>query len=253
MSMGSDQRFEGKTIIVTGGTSGIGLAIARVFASEGAAVAIVGRDQERGESALREVRAMTNRAIFIRADVAQVSDTQKMVRTFNQEIGPVDILCNNAATKKLSRVAEMPVPVWDEVMASNLRGPFLCCQAVLQQMAERRRGVIINVGSIAGVAGYAGGAAYCSSKSALIMLTKVLALECAEFGIRVNCIVCGAFPTPMFFQTVSDSDQVKAEIPVGRLGQVEEVGKVASFLASEDASFMTGSVLVIDGGRTAGR
>src|SRR5712691_8620676 len=153
--------------------------------------------------------------------------------------------------RKLHKVVDMPVEVWDSVIDTNLRAPLLFAKYSLPHM--KSGGSIINIGSIAGISGYAGGAAYCSSKAALVMLTKVLALECAESGIRANCIVCGAFPTQMFYEAGSNPEKVGQMIPLKRVGAVEEVGKTAAFLASDDSSYTTGAVLVLDGGFTAGR
>jgi NAD(P)-dependent dehydrogenase (short-subunit alcohol dehydrogenase family) len=246
-------KLENKVAIVTGGTSGIGFGVAKVLIQEGARVAIVGRNKQRGEEAVRELQHVTDQAgvLYLEADVSQVGDVQRAVEACVAQYGHIDILCNNAAVRKIHKVLDMPVEVWDEVLTTNLRGPFLFAKHALPHM--KTGGSIINIGSVAGIAGYIGGAAYCSSKAGLVMLTKVLALESAERGIRANCIVCGAFPTPMFYQAGGIPEQVTVRIPLKRLGDVEEVGKAVAFLASEDCSYATGAVLVLDGGFTAGR
>jgi NAD(P)-dependent dehydrogenase (short-subunit alcohol dehydrogenase family) len=245
-------KLKNKVAIVTGGTAGIGFGIARVLLQEGARVALVGRDRERGEAAIAELRHPDNQVIYLEGDVAKADDVKRVVESCVGEYGGhIDVLCNNAAIRRIHSVADMPVDVWDSVIATNLRGPFLFAKFGLPYM--RAGGSIINIGSIASVTGYSGGAAYCSSKAALTMLTKVLALEAAENHIRANCIVCGVFPTPMFYETGGDARQIAPMIPWQRLGRIEEVGTVAAFLASDDSSYMTGSVLVLDGGFTAGR
>jgi len=244
-------KLKDKVAIVTGGTGGIGFGIAKVLLKEGALVAVVGRDQRRGEEAASELRRVNDQVIYLKADVSKVEDVQRAVEICVAEYGHIDILCNNAAMRKLHKVVDMPIEVWDSVIDTNLRAPLLFAKYSLPHM--KAGGSIINIGSIAGVAGYVGGAAYCSSKAALVMLTKVLALECAESGIRVNCIVCGAFPTRMFYEAGSNPEKVGQMIPLKRVGAVEEVGKTAAFLASDDSSYTTGAVLVLDGGFTAGR
>ena len=244
-------KLKDKVAIVTGGTGGIGFGIAKVLLQEGARVAVVGRDQRRGEEAASELRRVNDQVIYLKADVSKVEDVQRAVETCVAEYGHIDILCNNAAMRKLHKVVDMPIEVWDSVIDTNLRAPLVFAKYSLPHM--KAGGSIINIGSIAGVAGYIGGAAYCSSKAALVMLTKVLALECAEGGIRANCIVCGAFPTQMFYEAGGDPEKIAPMIPLKRVGDVEEVGKAAAFLASEDSSYTTGAVLVLDGGFTAGR
>ena len=237
--------------LITGGTAGIGFGIARVLVQEGARVVIVGRDRKRGEAAAAELRRGKRQVLYLEADVANPKDVEKGVAACMKQYGRIDILCNNAAIRRIHKIVDMPVEVWDSVIEINLRGPFLFAKYCLSHM--KPGGSIINVGSIASLAGYSGGAAYCSSKAALTMFTKVLALESAENGIRANCLVVGVFPTPMFYEGGAKPEQITPMIPLGRLGRVEEVGALVAFLASDDSAYMTGSVLVMDGGLTAGR
>jgi dihydroanticapsin dehydrogenase len=244
-------KLKDRVAIVTGGTAGIGFGIAKVLLQQGAKVAIVGRDRKRGKAATASLRRGNRQVIYLEADVANPESVQKTVDACVTKYGRIDIICNNAAIKRVHKIVDMPVDVWDSVIDANLRGPFLFAKYGLPYM--KPGGSVINIGSIASLAAYVGGAAYCSSKSALAMFTKVLALESAESGIRANCIVCGAFPTQMFYDSGAEIEQIASTVPLGRVGGVEEVGRLVAFLASDESAYMTGSVLVLDGGLTAGR
>lgn len=244
-------KLKDRVAIVTGGTAGIGFGIAKVLLQQGAKVVIVDRDRKRGKAATASLRRGNKEVLYLEADVANPDSVQKTVDACVTKYGRIDIICNNAAIKRVHKIVDMPVDVWDSIIDANLRGPFLFAKYGLPYM--KPGGSIINIGSIASLAGYIGGAAYCSSKAALTMFTKVLALEEAENGIRANCIVCGAFPTQMFYDSGAEPEQIASTVPLGRVGGVDEVGSLVAFLASDESAYMTGSVLVLDGGLTAGR
>jgi NAD(P)-dependent dehydrogenase (short-subunit alcohol dehydrogenase family) len=245
-------KLRDKVAVVTGGANGIGFGIAQVLVQEGARVALVDLDEQRGVEAATELNRVGDQNIFVPADVSKVDDIQKAVEACLAQYGHIDILCNNAAIRKIHKVVDMPVEVWDRVLNTNLRGPLLLAKHALPHM--KTGGSIINISSTSATSAEIGKVAYCCSKAALVMLTKILALECAEAGIRANCVVLGGgFATPMFYEAGASPEKAALKNPLKRIGEVEEVGKVVAFMASADSSFITGSVLVMDGGATAGR
>lgn len=245
--------------LVTGGTAGIGEAICRLFAHEGASVVVVGRDQSRGQQLVSGIGKSGGQAIFISADLRRKEEIDMMVTRSQEELGPIDILVNSAGIALSKRLVDLSDAEWDDVMAINLRAVYLACKAVLPQMIARLSGVIINIGSNA-VTPFPGGAAYSASKAGLQTLTKVIALEYASSNIRANCINPGIIDTPMFtrqFEGLTDPQQARNatidRVPLGRVGRPEEVARLALYLASEEGSYITGAAIVIDGGTTAGR
>jgi len=237
-------------ILVTGGDSGIGLAIAGKFTQEGYRVAIRGLDRRAGTRALASLASSKHEAAYFVADIRKEKQIEKMMRQTVQRFGGLDVLCNNAVIQKLASIKEASASLWDDMMSVNLRGIFLCTKHALPNL-KKFRGTIINIASIGGLVGYAGAAAYCASKAAVVMLTKTAALELAPYRVRVNCICPGATRTPLI-----PSAKIKLlpkQIPLGRVGEPSDVAELAFFLASEKAWQITGGVYVIDGGITAGR
>jgi NAD(P)-dependent dehydrogenase (short-subunit alcohol dehydrogenase family) len=194
------KKLEGRNAIVTGATSGIGESIARRFASEGAMVAIVGRRAEKGEEVTRSVEASGGKAFYVRADVQNSKSVEEMMRAcFDRFAGSVSILVNNAGISKGNAAMEyVSEDDWDAVMDTNAKGTFLCSKAVIPSMIKNGGGSIVNVSSGGGLRGYVGGTAYSASKAALIMLTKVLAMEHGKEKIRANCICPGSIHSEMF-------------------------------------------------------
>ena len=180
-----------RVILITGSDSGIGLAIARKFAMEGYRIAMCGTDRRKGERALASVREYTSCAIYFVADVRSEKQIHNLMRRVSARYNRLDVLCNNAGIQKLASIETLPMAVWDDVMAVNARGTFLCTKYALPHL-KKSKGSIINIGSTGGLVGYAGGSAYCASKAAVVMTTKTAALELAPHGIRVNCICPGA-------------------------------------------------------------
>jgi len=252
-----------KGAVVTGGTSGIGAGIAELFASEGARVLIAGRNKVRGEEVVSRITKNGGVADFVKADVSLAAEVNAMVKYALKRSGSIDILVNNAGIQLLGGLAEMSEREWDTMFDTNVKGTFLCSRAVIPQMVRNGEGCIINIGSIAGLRGYTGGAIYSASKAAVISLTKAMAIEYGKAGIRVNCICPGSVETPMMqgYLKYEESKGHSVEglrrsilkgIPAGRIGVPLDVAKLALYLASPDANFVNGGVFVIDGGAIAG-
>ncbi|MCD6243633.1 MAG: SDR family oxidoreductase [Candidatus Korarchaeota archaeon] len=249
--------LEDKVALITGGTSGIGLATAHLFASEGASVAIVGRSQERGAKALKYLSSRGYEATYHRGDVSKEEDSIRVVKEVVEIYGGIDILVNAAGVFTGGPITDLSVEDWDRTINVNLRGTFLMSKFVVPYMLRKGGGSIINVSSTAGVSPYPNGTAYCSAKAAVIAFTRALALELASKGIRVNVVVPGLTDTPML-RSIAGSEEAFARfpqlVPIGKIAVPEQVAKAILFLASEDlSSYITGALLVVDGGMTAGR
>jgi NAD(P)-dependent dehydrogenase (short-subunit alcohol dehydrogenase family) len=237
-------------VLVTGGDSGIGLGIAHKFAEEGYRIVICGlRSSARARAIASLARSRYEAAYFV-TDLRQENQIERLVRQTVERFGGLDVLCNNAGIQKLAALERASSSLWDEVMEVNLRGAFLCTRFALPHL-KKTKGSIINIGSTAGLVGYAGGSAYCASKAALVMLSKTSALELAPHGVRVNCICPGATRTPLI--PVVKIKPLSKHIPLGHVGEPSDVAELAFYLASEKARQITGGVYVIDGGITAGR
>ena len=250
----SNQDLKGRVALVTGASSGIGRAAALALAERGAMVAInFWRNQAGAEEGRQAIEARGGRAVIIKADVSTSDGAKLLIAGVRAELGPIDILVNNAGDIIERRsIREYTVELWDRVMDLNFKSVFLCSRAVMGEMIERRRGAIINVGSIAGHHGGGPGAAvYAAAKAGVMCLTKGLAKELAPYGVRVNGVAPGVIQTP-FHDRVSTPElmqQFAASIPLGRVGTSEEVGSVIAFLASDAASFILGETIEINGGQ----
>jgi len=246
-------KLEGKVALVTGAGSGIGQAIALLFAREGANIAVNDIDLTSAEKTAEAVKQIGRRAIAIRADVAEPKEVDAMVDRVISELGGVHILVNNAGVPIHGpTLEEQTVERWDRVVAIILRGTYLCSRRVGQWMASNKTGNIVNISSVAGLSGSPNTISYGAGKAGVINLTLTLAAEWGKYNIRVNCIAPGVIDTPLTRRTLarwSTPEQLSQRISLGRLGGADEVAKAALFLASDDSSYITGVTLPVDGGR----
>lgn len=242
--------LENRVAVITGAGRGIGRAIALQLSQEGADLALLSYTAANVESAAAEVREKTGRRVIaIQGDVASARDVQRLFDETMQAFGRVDILINNAGITRDNLLLRMSEGDWDAVLDSNLKGAFLCTKAASRIMLKQKSGRIINITSVIGIAGNAGQANYAASKGGLIALTKSTAKELGSRGITVNAIAPGYIVTSMTDALPEEvREEMKRHIPLGRLGQPEDVAKVALFLASDHSSYMTGQVVTVDGG-----
>lgn len=248
-------KLEGKVALVTGAGSGIGRAISILFSREGAQVAAASRTLAHVE----ETALLAGGDTFaLQVDVSVEAAVKHMVEQTLARFGRIDILCNNAGIGTTKGIIDVDPAEWDRVFNVNVRGIYLCSRAVLPQMLERRDGIIINMASVLGLVGVPKRAAYCASKGAVIALTKQVATEFADHGIRCNCICPGTVDSPWVGRLLDDTEDPMAarraleqRHPLGRLASTDEVAHAALYLASDAAAFMTGSALVMDGGQLA--
>jgi NAD(P)-dependent dehydrogenase (short-subunit alcohol dehydrogenase family) len=244
--------------LVTGGGAGIGLAIARAFAREGAAIAIVDLDAGRAEAAAAELAAGGNRTLGLAANVADERQVAAAVSEAAAALGGLDVVVNNAGIAAFGRVDTTDLATWERVMAVNVTGTFLVSRAAIPFLLASGRGSIINLGSVAGLVGIPGMAAYCAAKGAIVNLTRQMAADFSGLGIRVNAICPGTVAATDLGRSLLGSDtspdaQARrlAKYPIGRFGEPEEIAEAALFLASDRASFVSGAIMAVDGGMTA--
>jgi 3-oxoacyl-[acyl-carrier protein] reductase len=248
-SPGPSAPLAGRVAVVTGGTRGIGRAIVRALAAEGAQLVVTGRDPARVDEAVHEVEAGGRQALGVVADMGRSEDVQRLVAAFQERFGRIDLLVNNAGITRDALLIRMKDADWDEVLGVNLRGAFQAMRAVARIMAKQRSGRIINVASAAGVMGTAGQANYSAAKAGLIGLTKSAARELAHWGILVNAVAPGLIETDMTAGLGSEiRESYIAQIPLKRIGTPDEVAEVVRFLASDGAAYITGQVIHVNGG-----
>jgi NAD(P)-dependent dehydrogenase (short-subunit alcohol dehydrogenase family) len=247
-------KLKGKVALITGSSRGIGKDIAMGFAREGASIIINGRNLEKAKSVAKEIEGLGVRTMAIGADVSVSQDVARMVEEAVNAFGKIDILVNNAGVNPFILEAEkIKEEGWDQVLDINLKGVFLCCQAVGKKMMQRGGGKIINISSTAGIIGEQGFLPYCVSKAGVMTLTRILAYEWSRYNILVNAIapglVAGGMNTPILNKEILVSGLTQ-QIPIKRLASPEEIVKILLFLASEDSSYINGTTIVADGGAT---
>ncbi|EHQ91431.1 3-oxoacyl-[acyl-carrier-protein] reductase [Desulfosporosinus youngiae] len=239
-----------RVAIVTGSGRGIGRAIALELAASGAKVVVnyAGRP-DKAEETLEMIRGAGGEGLVVQADVSQQADVDRLVRTTLEHFGRIDILVNNAGITRDTLLLRMKEADWDAVMATNLKGVFLCTKAVSKGMLKQRSGAIVNISSVVGLSGNAGQANYAAAKAGIIGFTKSVAKEFASRGIRVNAVAPGYISTDMT-EALAEGTQTEIlrAIPLGRIGNPEDVAKVVRFLVSPEASYITGQTLSVDGG-----
>lgn len=250
--MDSAMRLKGRVALVTGGGRGIGKAVALAYAREGADVVVVARGRDEVTQAAQEIEALGRRALPVQADVCQPDQVKAMVDATMDRFGRVDILFNAAGTRAVAPSEELPHADWERVISTNLTGSFLASQAVAGPMMKAGCGKIIMVGSMQAHSGAPFRAAYISSKTGLVGLTRGLGVEWAKYGINVNMLSPGYFATDIILHQVKigqlNLDAIQKRTPMGRIGRMEDLTGPAVFLASSESDFMCGQALIIDGG-----
>jgi 3-oxoacyl-[acyl-carrier protein] reductase len=241
--------LEGKTAVVTGGSRGIGAAVAALLAERGAAVVVSARDADRLNAAVKDLEAMGAAVVGVAGDVSRREDAERVVDTARERFGRVDILVNNAGITRDGLLLRMKDEDWDRVLEVNLRGAFVMTRAASKVMVRQKGGRIINMSSAAGAMGNAGQANYSASKAGLIGFTKAAARELSHWGILVNAVAPGLIETDMAAAiSATAREALLAQVPLGRVGTTREVAEVVGFLAGEGATYVTGQVFHVNGG-----
>ncbi len=251
-------KLGGKVAVVTGGSIGIGAAIGRLFAQEGARVALISRTAADGEKTAKEIRGQGGDCRFYVADVSKSDQVARVAAQILKDYPQVDILVNNAGIWRPGRVVDLDEETWDSVLDTNLKGMFLVSRHFLPGMMERKAGVVINVSSVAGLVGAPDASCYAASKGGIVNLSRSMALDFAPYNIRVNCLCPGMTETAQGVTVVAhykpggnQTEEKRNWQPLRHVGTADDVAKAALYIASDDAAFMTGSIFVLDGGLTA--
>ncbi len=249
-------RFEGRVALVTGSSSGIGRATALAFAREGASVVVSDVAEDGGQETVRMIEGTGGKALFVKADVTEAKDVERLVDQAVQTYGRLDCAHNNAGIAgPVTQVADYPEEEWNRVIAINLKGVWLCMKYELPQMLKQGGGAIINTASIEGLVAVAGNSAYDASKHGVAGLTKTAAIEYARDNIRVNAVCPGYIDTPMvqeYVQSIPGLEETTVGLhPIGRIGKPEEIAEAVVWLCSDAASFVTGHTMTVDGGYVA--
>ncbi len=251
-------RLAGKVSVITGAGSGIGRAAALLFAREGARVVAADLNRRAAEETVRMLREAGGEARAVEVDVSSAASVERMFEETLEAYGRLDVLVNNAGYGFAATVEQTDEADWDRLMAVNLKGVYLGCKYAIPLMRRQGGGVIVNTASVVALVGIENRAAYCASKGGVAALTRALALDHVRDGIRVNCVAPGSVDTPYFSEIIAQSPdpaalrkELEERQPMGRMGRAEEIAYAMLYLASEESSFVTGSVLVVDGGWAA--
>lgn len=248
------ERFREKAAVITGGAQGIGEAVARRLAGEGAAVAILDLQHEKALSVASSIQSDGGKAIAVKADITNSREVRQVISHVEGTFGKVDVLVNNAGWDRMAPFVDLDEETWDAVIAVNLRGPIAVTRAVLDGMISRNYGKIVNIASDAGRVGSTGESVYSACKGGIIAFTKTLARELVRHNILVNCVCPGPTETPMLAEMALDNPSItealQRAIPMRRLGRPEEIANAVAFLASDEASYITGQTLSVSGGLT---
>lgn len=254
-------RLNDKVAVITGAAGGQGQAAARLFAEEGARLVVTDIDEEGAEKTAEEIRDAGGEAIALRTDVSREKDVAEMIRAAVDEFGTLDVLFNNAGVGysaadrlTMASVVDTPEKDWDAILAINLKGVAMGCKHAIPVMVENGGGAIVNNASINALGALSGADAYTAAKGGIVALTRVLAVDWGPSGVRVNCICPGGVDTPMIAPAIEDEQIpgfMRESTPLGRLARPEETARVALFLASDEASYMNGAIVPVDGGWTA--
>jgi meso-butanediol dehydrogenase / (S,S)-butanediol dehydrogenase / diacetyl reductase len=244
-----EMKLEGKVAFVTGFGSGLGQAIAMTFAKEGAAVAGTSKTEAKGRETAERIAKAGGKAFFRPGDVANSKEMNALIQQTVKRFGGIDVVVNSAGVRTNGSITDITEEDWDRTLDTNLKGAFVVSRLAIPQMIKRGGGVILNIGARSGIAGQAGRAAYCASKGGLITLTEAMAMDHAKDRIRVNCICPGPTRTPMVDTSTPEKlARYSARVPLGRIGEPEDVTYAALYLASEEASFVTAAILPVDAG-----
>lgn len=242
-------KLEGKVAFVTGFGSGLGQAIAMLFAKQGAAVAGTSTTEAKGRHTAMMIESSGGKTIFRPGDVSDSKQMKALIDETVKRFGGLDIVVNSAGVRTNGSITEITEEQWDRTIDVNLKGVFVVSRLAIPEMIKRGGGVILNIGARSGIAGQAGRAAYCASKGGMITLTEAMAMDHAHEKIRVNCICPGPTRTPMVDTSTPEKlARYKTRVPIGRIGEPEDVAHAALYLASDDASMVTAAILPVDGG-----
>lgn len=251
-------RLNNRTAVITGGSTGIGAETAKCFAQEGAKIAVIDIDADEGEKTRRNIEKDGGSCTFYQADISNAKQVERVVKKVLQDFPRVDILVNNAGIWRPGHVVDLDEDTWDAVLSTNLKSVFMVSKYIVPEMMKQKKGVIINVASVAGLVGAPGASAYAASKGGIVNLSRSMALDFAPYNIRVNCLCPGMIDSAQGDTVVShykpemDSQEAKRTWqPLAHIGTPDDAAKAALYIASDDSAFMTGSIFVIDGGLTA--